>query len=57
MAWTEITRRHFQRDHLRYASDTTEEEWGAVAPHLPPPANCGRPRERLSGLCASIDAR
>jgi transposase len=45
MAWTEITRRHYQRDHLRYASDTTEEEWGAVAPHLPQPANCGRLRE------------
>jgi hypothetical protein len=29
MAWTEITGRHYQRDHLRYASDTTEEEWGA----------------------------
>jgi hypothetical protein len=45
MARTEITRRHYQRDHLRYASGTTEEEWGVVAPHLPPPANCGRPRE------------
>jgi hypothetical protein len=53
MAWTEITRRHYQRDHLRYASDTTEEEWGVVAPHLPPPANCGRCRR--CGVVSACD--
>ncbi len=36
MAWTEITRRQYQRDHLRYASDTTDEEWKVIEPHLPP---------------------
>ncbi len=45
MAWTEITRPQYQRDHLRYASDTTEEEWRVIAPHMPPPADCGRTRE------------
>ena len=35
MAWTEITRRQYQRDHLRYASDTTDEEWKVIEPHLP----------------------
>ena len=45
MAWTEITRRQYQRDHLRYASDTTDEEWKVIEPHLPPPAENGRPRE------------
>jgi transposase len=45
MAWTEITRRQYQRDGLRYASDTTASEWALIEPHLPAPAECGRPRE------------
>ncbi len=45
MAWTEITRRKYQRDELRYASDTADEEWRVIEPHLPPPARCGRTRE------------
>jgi transposase len=45
MAWTEITRAKYQRDGLRYASDTTETEWSLIEPHLPPPAACGRTRE------------
>ena len=45
MAWTEITRPQYQRDHLRYASDTTDDEWRIIAPHLPAPAECGRTRE------------
>ena len=45
MAWTEITRPKYQRDGLRYASDTTDEEWALIEPHLPPPASCGRTRE------------
>ena len=35
MAWTEITRPKYQRDGLRYASDTTDEEWALIEPHLP----------------------
>jgi transposase len=42
MAWTEITRRKYQRDGLRYASDTADKEWRVIEPHLPPPARCGR---------------
>src|SRR3954464_8064218 len=45
VTWTEITRRQYQRDHLRYASDTTDEEWKGIGPHLPPPADCGRTRQ------------
>jgi transposase len=45
MAWTEITRPKYERDGLRYASDTTDEEWALIEPHLPPPASCGRTRE------------
>ena len=45
MAWTEITRPQHRRNHLRYASDTTDEAWKVIAPHLPPPADCGRTRE------------
>ena len=44
VAWTEITRRKYRRDGLRYASDTTDAEWAVIEPHMPPPANCGRPR-------------
>jgi hypothetical protein len=45
MAWTEITRAKYRRDGLRYASDTTDEEWGLIEPLLPAPCNRGRPRE------------
>jgi len=27
MVWTEITRRHYRREGLRYESDTTDAEW------------------------------
>jgi transposase len=45
MAWTEITRRKYRRDGLRYASDLMESEWALIAPLLPPPSPLGRPRE------------
>lgn len=32
MVWTEITRAKYCRDGLRYASDTTDEEWAMIAP-------------------------
>lgn len=44
MAWTEITRPKYQRDGLRYASDTADAEWAVIEPHLPPPAHRGRTR-------------
>jgi transposase len=45
MAWTEITRPKYRRDGLRYASDTTDDEWALIASHLPPPAKRGRTRK------------
>lgn len=44
MSWTEITRRQYRRDKLRYASDLTDGEWQMIAPHLPPARLLGRPR-------------
>ena len=43
MAWTEITRPKYERTGLRYASDTTEQEWTLIAPFMPPPSCRGRP--------------
>ena len=44
MSWTETTQRQYRRDKLRYASDTTDEEWAIIAPHLPGECRRGRPR-------------
>lgn len=46
MPWTEITRAHYRRDGLRYASDLTDEEWSLIEPFMPAPKRRGRPRER-----------
>ncbi|HWG05435.1 MAG TPA: IS5 family transposase, partial [Beijerinckiaceae bacterium] len=45
MAWTEITRKQYRRDHLVYASDTTDAEWLLLSFFLPPPRRLGRPRK------------
>jgi transposase len=45
MAWTEITREHYDRRHLRYASDSTDEEWALIEPFMPAPNKVGRPRK------------
>ncbi|MGB8600711.1 MAG: IS5/IS1182 family transposase, partial [Rhizomicrobium sp.] len=37
MAWTEITRRQYRREGLRYASDMTNEEWSLIAGYLAGP--------------------
>src|ERR1039457_1874131 len=44
MVWTEITRAKYCRDGLRYASDTTDEEWAMIAPYMPCKNRRGRPR-------------
>ena len=54
MAWSEITRPQYRRDGLRYASDTTDEEWALIAPHMPAPWRRGRPR--TTDLRAVVDA-
>jgi len=45
MVWTEITREQYRRDGLRYASDTTDEEWAVLVPFMPERKRLGRPRE------------
>jgi putative transposase len=45
MAWTKITRKQYRRDGLRYASDTTDEEWKLLRRLLPKQGRMGRPRE------------
>jgi transposase len=45
MAWTEITRRHYRREGLRYASDATKAEWALIDPFMPEALPIGRPRE------------
>lgn len=52
--WTEITREKYGREGLRYASDTTDEEWAVIEPLLPPPNDVGRPRTTL--LRSVVDA-
>ena len=54
MAWTEITRRHYRREGLRYESDTTDAEWFVMQPLLPPASALGRPR--ATDLRTVIDA-
>jgi transposase len=54
MPWTEITRPKYRRDGLKYASDTTDEEWASITPFMPPPHRLGRPRE--TALRAVVNA-
>ena len=54
MSWTETTQPKYRRDHLRYASDTTEAERAIIEPHLP--ARCRRGRPRKTDLRAVVDA-
>ena len=42
--WTPATRRRHSREHLRYASDVSDEDWALLEPHLPAPCLTGRPR-------------
>ena len=53
--WTIENRARYNRDHLRYPSDTTDEEWTEIAPLIPPARRGGRKRavnirEILNGL-------
>ena len=54
MAWTKTTRKQYRRDRLRYASDTTFEEWMLLSRLLPKQGRIGRPRE--VSLRAIMDA-
>lgn len=53
--WTTENRARYNRDHLRYPSDTTDEEWAEMAALIPPARRGGRKRtvnirEVLNGL-------
>jgi transposase len=52
--WTETTRLKYGRGKLRYASDTTDEEWAVIEPLLPPANELGRPR--TTSMRAVVDA-
>src|SRR5260370_42362501 len=43
--WTEITRRKYEREGRRYASDVTDAEWALIEPHMPAAKPLGRPRD------------
>ena len=43
--WTETTRRKYEREGRRYASDLSDAEWGLIEPHMPAAKPLGRPRE------------
>ena len=43
--WTIENRARCKRDHLRYPSDVTDEEWGHVGRLIPPAKRGGRKRE------------
>ena len=43
--WTDENRAKYNRDHLRYPSDATDEEWAIIEPLLPPAKHGGRKRE------------
>lgn len=45
MAWTEITRAHYERRCVRYASDLTDAEWALIEPMMPSANRIGRPRK------------
>jgi putative transposase len=42
--WTLENRAKYNRDHLRYPSDLTDDEWACVAPLIPPPKPGGGKR-------------
>jgi transposase len=42
--WTPENRKRYDRSHLRYPSDLTDEEWALIEPIIPPAKHGGRPR-------------
>lgn len=43
--WTAENRGRYDRSHLRYPSDLTDDEWGLIEPLIPPAKRGGRRRE------------
>jgi len=42
--WTDKNRAKYDRDHLRYPSDLTDDEWAYVEPLIPPARRGGGKR-------------
>jgi transposase len=42
--WTVKNRKRYERSHLRYPSDLTDEEWQHIAPLIPRAKRGGRKR-------------
>jgi transposase len=42
--WTDDNRARYDRDHLRYPSDLTDEEWALIEPLIPPAKRGGNKR-------------
>jgi transposase len=42
--WTDKNRAKYDRDHLRYPSDLTDDEWALVEPLIPPAKRGGGKR-------------
>lgn len=42
--WTQENRSRYDRDHLRYPSDVTDDEWSILGPLIPPGKPGGRKR-------------
>ena len=43
--WTKITRRKYDREGQRYASDLSDVEWALIEPQMPAVKRLGRPRD------------
>ena len=52
--WTKITRRKYDREGQRYASDLSDVEWALIEPQMPAVKRLGRPRD--TELRAVLDA-
>ena len=54
MAWTETTRRQYDREGAGYASDVRDAEWRLIAPFMPKARRLGR--KRTTDLRVVVDA-
>ena len=50
MPWSEITRRKYRREGLRYASSMTDAEWSLIEPFMPEASASVVRARRIFGL-------
>jgi transposase len=48
--WTDKNRAKYSRDHLRYPSDLTDDEWAHVGPLIPPARRGGGKRRSTNNV-------